>query len=55
MPRKRLGAVRRIVELIMMSPAGSSAACICVSHAAPYFGKGPTLRRGPNTYLSKEG
>ena len=55
MPRKRLGAVRRIVKLIMASPAGSSAACIRVSHAAPYFGKGPTLRSGPNTYLSKEG
>ena len=55
MPRKRLGAVRRIVKLIMASPAGSSAACIRVSHAAPYFGKGPTLRRGPNTYFSKEG
>ena len=55
MPRKRLGAVRRIVKLIMASPAGSSAACIRVSHAAPHFGKGPTLRRGPNTYFTKEG
>ena len=41
MPRKRLGAVRRIVELIMASPATERALSICVSEDCPALRQGP--------------
>ena len=41
MPRKRLGAVRRIVKLIMASPATERALCICVSEDCPVLRQGP--------------